>query len=99
MAKRTGDSDEESPHKKRRKLTKALEAKQPIQPIQTSKDLGLLLAFDQDAGPRARQSETHPVAFRDLLTYIQKFSPSGHSLNQLPIVRKVKIELPSVNCC
>ncbi|KAK3174498.1 hypothetical protein OEA41_001744 [Lepraria neglecta] len=69
MAKRTGDSDEESPHKKRRKLTKDLEVKQPIQPIQTSKDLGLLLAFDQDAGPRARQKIQSFRSFVESIAY------------------------------
>ena len=63
MAKHKEDPDEESPHKKRRKLTKGLKAKQEPVSIQTSKDLQSLLAFDQNVGPRARQSKASPILF------------------------------------
>ena len=56
MAKRKDDSDNESPHRKRQKITKDLASKAEIQPVQTSKDLSLLLSFEQDTGPQARQS-------------------------------------------
>ena len=56
MAKRKDDSDDESPHRKRQKITKDLASKAEIQTVQTSKDLSLLLSFEQDAGPRTRQS-------------------------------------------
>ena len=56
MAKRKDDSDDESPHRKRQKITKDLALKAEIQTVQTSKDLSLLLSFEQDAGPRTRQS-------------------------------------------
>ena len=56
MAKRKDDSDNESPHRKRQKITKDLVSKVKIQSVQTSKDLSLLLSFEQDTGPRTRQS-------------------------------------------
>ena len=56
MAKRKDDSDNEIPHRKRQKITKDLALKGELQPVQTSKDLSLLLSFEQDAGPRTRQS-------------------------------------------
>ena len=56
MAKRKDDSDNESPHRKRQKITKDIASKAEIQPLRTSKDLSLLLSFEQDTGPQARQS-------------------------------------------
>ena len=56
MVKRKDDEDNESPYRKRQKLTNALASEAEIQTVQTSKDLSLLLSFEQDAGPRTRQS-------------------------------------------
>ena len=56
MLKRKDDEDNESPHRKRQKLTKDLALEAEIQTVQTSKDLSLLLSFEQDAGPRTKQS-------------------------------------------
>ncbi len=56
MAKRKDDSDDESPHRKRQKLTKDLASEAEVQTVQTSNDLSFLLSFEQDAGPRTKQS-------------------------------------------
>lgn len=56
MAKRTADSDGDSPHPKRQKTTKILPiATTERHEIRSSGDLQLLLAFDQDVGPVLRQ--------------------------------------------
>ena len=67
MAKRKDDSDNESPHRKRQKLTKDLASKVEIQSIQTSKDLSLLLSFEQDTGPRTRQSIAQGIHVENLI--------------------------------
>lgn len=56
MAKRTTDSDD-GPHRKRHKITKTLATGTgtDTQEIHSSRDLRLLLAFDQDAGRVGRQ--------------------------------------------
>lgn len=63
MAKRTSDSDDESPHTKRQKLTgeSVTEAVKPVR-IQTSNDLHLLLVFEQDAGPDIKNSKIHTTS-------------------------------------
>lgn len=57
MAKRKSGSDDESPHSKRQKLTRQSVAQQEPVNIQSSEDLQLLLAFQQDAGPHVKQSK------------------------------------------
>lgn len=57
MGKRKVDLDEESPHRKRKRLTKEQAPKPEVPNIESSKDLQLLLRFEQDAGPQTRQSE------------------------------------------
>lgn len=58
MVKQTPDSDDDSPHRKRQKLTteSVVEAEKPVR-IQTSNDLHALLIFEQDTGPHVKQSE------------------------------------------
>ena len=80
MAKRKDDSDNESPHRKRQKITKDLASKAEIQPVQTSKDLGLLLSFEQDTGPQARQSIVQRIHVESMILTLGKgFSPSRTS--------------------
>lgn len=58
MAKRTTDSDD-SPHRKRQKITKTSTPAKERYEIRSSRDLQLMLAFDQDIGPVVRQSKNH----------------------------------------
>lgn len=58
MAKRKSDSDDDSPHKKRQRITKDLASEQDSVKIQTFRDLQQLLTFEQDAGPHVRQSKS-----------------------------------------
>ena len=67
MAKRKDDFDNESPHRKRQKITKDLASKAEIQPVQTSKDLSLLLSFEQDTGPQARQSIVQHIHVKSMI--------------------------------
>lgn len=53
----TIESDDESPHRKRRRLTKDLASKPELPSIHSCKDLQSLLTFEQDAGPQTRQSK------------------------------------------
>ena len=58
MAKRKLDLDEDSPHRKRQKITNnALPREKPVK-VESVQDLQALLAFDHDAGPQTRQSES-----------------------------------------
>lgn len=57
MAKRKSGSDEESPHRKRQKITENSLAVEDTVKIQSVQDLQLLLTFEQDAGSRVRQSK------------------------------------------
>ena len=63
MSKRTADSDDDkNPHPKRQKKTKITTVSAPAtekHEIRSPRDLQLLLAFDQDAGPVVRQSKIH----------------------------------------
>ena len=80
MAKRKDDSDNESPHRKRQKITKDLASKAEIQPVQTSKDLSLLLSFERDTGPQARQSIVQRIHVESMILTLGKgFSPSRTS--------------------
>lgn len=58
MAKRIADS-EDSPHRKRQKITNSSPPAKDQNEIRSSRDLQLLLAFDQDVGPAVRQSKNH----------------------------------------
>lgn len=60
MAKHKADSDEESPHRKRQKITKDLESHETVTPteLHSAKDLQSLLAFQQNAGPLVKQSRS-----------------------------------------
>ena len=58
MAKRTADYDD-SPHAKRQKITQTSAPATEKHDIRSSRDLQLLLAFDQDVGPAVRQSKNH----------------------------------------
>ena len=59
MAKRTADSDDDSPHRKRRKITQTLPSATERHEIRSSRDLQLLLAFHHDVGPAVKQSKNH----------------------------------------
>lgn len=67
MAKRKDDSDNESPHRKRQKITIDLASKAETQLVQTSKDLSLLLSFEQDTGPQKRQSIVQRIHFEIMI--------------------------------
>ena len=58
MVKRTTDPDD-GPPQKRHKITRTLATATDTQEIQSSRDLRLLLAFEQDVGPMVRQSKNH----------------------------------------
>ena len=58
MAKRTAESDD-SPHPKRLKTKNSSPPATEKYEIRSSRDLRLLLAFDQDVGPVVRQSKNH----------------------------------------
>lgn len=65
MAKRAADS-EDGPHRKRPKITKVTKNSAPraeLYEVRSSRDLQLLLAFDQDTGPVVRQSTYHGRGF------------------------------------
>ncbi len=71
MSKRKADLDDESPHRKRKRLTAEQALKKAPKPefpnIQSPKDLQVLLTFEQDAGPQTRQSEVHGYQAEDVL--------------------------------
>ena len=58
MAKRTAESDD-SPYRKRLKTNKDSTPAPEKYEIRSSRDLQLLLAFDQDVGPGIRHSKNH----------------------------------------
>jgi len=68
MAKRRSGSDDDSPHRKRQKITKQSLPQLEVIEIQTPKDLQLLLAFEQDAGPHVRQSKDPKVSSENVQT-------------------------------
>ncbi|KAL6719126.1 hypothetical protein ACLMJK_003363 [Lecanora helva] len=55
MAKRNSDSDGESPHKKRQKITSNLTRQHSSTPTQNTQDLQQLLSFEQHTRPQVRQ--------------------------------------------
>ena len=63
MARRTADSDDHSPHRKRQKTTQSLPNATERHEIRSSRDLQESLAFHQDAGPVLRQSKNHRELF------------------------------------
>ena len=63
MGKRRRDSEDGSPHEKRRRLTGGSSNKTSTEDITSVKKLQILLAFSQDAGPIARQSVNSSYAW------------------------------------
>ena len=109
MTKRPAGSDD-SIHPKRRKTTTSSK-KSTTEPgserperhqILSSRDLHLLLAFDQDVGSVPRQSKGFQVLFffgrnqEEDLIVMQKSSLSSHFWPQLPILPNVMRHLLSV---
>lgn len=76
MGKREGDR-EDSPYSKRQKLSDNQQAvstqtrQTPSEEVVSWKDLQRLLAFDQEAGPQARQNIQDLKSFLDLTAYSQ----------------------------
>ena len=73
MGKREGDR-EDSPYSKRQKLSNKeqdLSTQIPSEEVVSWKDLQRLLAFDQEAGPQARQKIQDLKSFLDLTAYSQ----------------------------
>ena len=56
MGKRARDPEDCSPHGKRRRLTPSSSSKTSPEDVSSLKQLQDLLAFNQDAGPNAKQS-------------------------------------------
>ena len=56
MGKRPRDPEDISPHEKRRRLTPSSSSKTSTEDLSSLRQLQDLLAFNQDAGPNAKQS-------------------------------------------
>ena len=103
--KRSADADG-NVHPKRQKIetasTRTTVAETEMHEIGSSRDLQLLLTFDQDIGPVPRQSKIHEefpfVRKEESLIMIQKSSLSDHFWHQSPMLRKVMIHPPGVDC-
>lgn len=103
--KRSADADG-NVHPKKQKIetasTRSTVPEREWQAICSSRDLQSLLAFDQDIGPVPRQSKIHgelPFGRKEeSLILIQKSSLSDHFWHRSPMLRKVMIHPPGVDC-
>ena len=66
MAKRKSDADEEDPYTKRQRLTEQTVPQDQPHNIVNVADLQSLLTFEQDAGPKVRQSKSSASAVRNI---------------------------------
>lgn len=100
MAKCKTDSEDESPQRKRQKMTTGRVPEKETQVIQSAEDLRSLLAFQQDAGPVVRQSKIRLALLLLVKELImsQKSIPLVYSFIQSLVKAIVMVDKRGVNC-